>query len=560
MASGKYIGYIGGAAVAAGVGAAIAVAGQGTAMADTGDSTPSSSESKTAESPSTQNSTGKETGDKAGPKRPLAKIAAGITKDLPKANSFDQAGVVKNLQKKFSTSNPPKTVKPVKGEDTKKPTVKDIKKPVDTDPVETTTPVDIKDSVEEITESAAGGHTPFRPLADLTAKASEAAATLTKTLSSLTPPVTKTDTDTDTEVDFEPTAAVERALTAAGSWYVPNDAPVPWSWNPFREGDPIPNDMPQLVWQLEQGTVGLFDPVPFVQPAVREGFEFGYRVSQVIPWVNVVVPLTNIAGDIPDLISGDPVLFRDATQSIINNLLVTTQPVAILFYGYDQIADVFNVEYEAQQLKVGFYRVTWDVLDFFGLLHNKGQSGLPLSSNPAGGGSSLLDDGGPVMYAAAVTPQVTASTDDPLSNPFRPDDPDPKGMPAPVLQLRNAILAPLPAEIQPYVREGFELAYRGSQMVPYVNAVIPITEILPALVLAASGDKDGAQVVINQLLITTGPLSVVYYGYDAAADLLNVEDGAWELKNQIYATAWDTIDFANLLHNPGNSGLETVTV
>lgn len=564
MPSGKCIGYIGGAAVAAGVGAAIAVAGQGVAQADNGDSKASASESKTSEAgstgarsteaKSTESNGPSETGQvDAGPKRPLVRIAAGVTKDLPtvkkSGQSFDQAGVVTNLKKKFSTSNPPKKADPPKDADEPTDTQKDADEPADDQSA-------ADESVQTFAEPSKQRETvrTFRPLADLTAGVSQVATTIGEALGSVAP-------SPDPDAESTPAATIKNALAASDTWFVPNTGPVPWNWNPFRQGDPIPNDVPELVWQLEQASVNLFDRVPVVQPVVREGFEFGYRVSQMIPWVNVVVPLTNIAGDIPNLISGDPVLFRDATQSIINNLLVTTGPVSFLFYGYDQIADIVNLEYEAQQLKDGFYRVSWDVIDFFGLLHNKGQSGLPLSQNPAGGSAvTSVEPNDIVTLAAAVSPLAAVTADDPLSNPFRPDDPDPKGVPATVLRLRDAILAPLPEELQPYVREVLELAYRSSQIVPWVNTVVPITEILPALVLAVRGDKDAAQIAVNQLLLTTGPVSTIYYGYDEVADLLNVEDGAWALKEQFYATVWDAVDFAFLLHNPGESGLETVSV
>lgn len=335
--------------------------------------------------------------------------------------------------------------------------------------------------------------------------------------------------------------------------------PVPWSPNPFRPmpPEPAPNDMPGLVWSLEQTIVNAFEGVPALQPFVREGVELAYRGSQMIPWVNAVIPVVNIVEQLPNLTSGDPALVRDATQRIINNLLVTIHPVSVLFYGYDEVADLINLEYEAQVLKEWFYATTWNVLDPFALLHNRGVSGLPMSpSSPSADASTS----GPEISLAASSRSYAVSTDEPLSNPFRPVDPDPLGMPEALLQARNLGLAVLPDELDPIFREAFEAVYRGSQMVPYVNAVIPITEILPALVQAINGDKAGAQIAINQLLITTGPVSVLYYGYDQIADLLNIEDAATAAKEQLYVGLWDTVDSTGILHEKGQSGLPKTMV
>ena len=57
----------------------------------------------------------------------------------------------------------------------------------------------------------------------------------------------------------------------------------------------------------------------------------------------------------------------------------------------------------------------------------------------------------------------------------------------------------------------------------WVNIVVTVSKILPAVLLAAQGDKDCAQTASNQLLLTTGPVSLLYYGYGQFADLLNME-------------------------------------
>jgi hypothetical protein len=330
--------------------------------------------------------------------------------------------------------------------------------------------------------------------------------------------------------------------------------PVPWSPNPFRPmpPEPLPYNMPGQIWNVEQAIIKAFDPVPFMQPFVREGFEAGFRVSQMIPFVNAVIPVVNIVNQLPNLASGDPAIVRDAAQSIINNLIVTLHPVSVLFYAYDEVADLINLEYEGQGLKEWFYSTAWNVLDPFALLHNRGDSGLPLSqSTPA----STATPDAPVVVLAASSHAIAATTDDPGSNPFRADDPDPTGMPAPLIQARNLIMFALPDALDPIFREAFEFVYRGSQMVPFVNTVLPIMEILPAVIQALGGDKAGAQTTINQLLLTTGPLSVLYYGYDQIADLLNVEEAAFAAKEQLYIGLWDALDPTGLLHNTGDSGL-----
>ncbi|CAN5363957.1 hypothetical protein BH09ACT7_BH09ACT7_54980 [soil metagenome] len=505
MASTKYIGYISGAAVAAGVGAAIAVAGQGTAQADTDGAKPASSTESKATSDAKEAKPEKKN---AGPKR-TAKPAeddadASSTATKPKP-TFDPTETVKELKTKFAGLKP-------------KPTV-------DADPTPTVDEVSTKPAVIK----------PFTPLTDLAEKAS-AAATLLKPLAALQP---KT---------VEPQAAVD------SSWYVPNTGPVQWNWNPFRKGDPIPEGMPQIVWQLEQGAVNLFEPLPVLQPLVREGFEAGYRVSQMIPWVNVVLPVSNIIAQIPNLTSGDPVQFKTATQSIINNLLVTTTPVAILFYGYDQIADVVNLEWEAQQVKSWFYSTTWDVLDFFHLLHNQGESGLPLSTTPAGSGAGVTAPEQTVKLAAysmANTSTVATTTDELGSNPFRADDPWLNDMPANLLGIEKAIVAALPVG-GPIFREAFEAVYRASQVVPFVNVPIPLDKILRAF---ASGDGTAIQTAVNQLLLTTQPVSLLYYGYDEIVDLLNIEDQGYELKQTFYSTIWDLVDSTGVFHVLGESGI-----
>ncbi|CAN5136678.1 hypothetical protein BH09ACT8_BH09ACT8_07890 [soil metagenome] len=528
MASNKYIGYVGGAAIAAGVGAAIAVAGQGTAHADADGTKSASSESKASSTAKNARSSKTHT-TATGPKRAVAKAAADVTESQPQPK-FDPSGAVDELKKQFAGVKP-KAVAAVKV--------------VTPDSAATTAT-----STESVAPTVKA---PVSPLADLATKATEAASVLVKTLEAVPSP-----------------KSVQTAAAAAddpGWWYAPNTAPVPWDLNPFRPGDPIPEGMPEVIWQLEKGVVNLFSPAPIIQPLVREGFELGFRVSQMIPWVNVVLPLTNIVAQIPNLTSGDPVLFKDATQSIINNLLVTTAPVAILFYGYDEIADVINLEYEAQGLKDWFYTASWDLIDFFGILHNKGESGLPLSLMPAGSDEVVAPADNIALAAAytqssdaksaavtegAVISQAAATTDASGTDPLRADDPWPTDMPNNVLDIEKTVVSALPAGIAPIVREAFEAVYRASQVVPFVNVPIPAIQILQAL---AGGSGTAVQTTVNQLLLTTQPVSLLYYGFDELVDLMNIEEQGYAMKQQVYATIWDLLDPTGAVHVLGTSGI-----
>jgi len=164
----------------------------------------------------------------------------------------------------------------------------------------------------------------------------------------------------------------------------------------------------------------------------------------------------------------------------------------------------------------------------------------------------------PVPTAATTTTSTADVTAERDPNPFRADDPDPTDMPPTVLDAEHALLARTPEVVRPYVREGYEASYRFSQMVPYVNAPIPIGRIimlLPGLLQGETEAKDSAQIIVNQLLLTTPPVSLLYYGYDEVADLLNIEEQAQANKEQLYATAWDTLDPLFLLHNQGNPGI-----
>lgn len=500
MGSSKYAGYVGGVAVAVGVGAAIAAAGQGTASAD-------------ASKPDTNSTAGSSQVD-AGPKRSESKAAAHSRPQSKVSGTAVAAGATR----------------PAKSAAAAKPTAAAFEAA----------------QVAKLEGLFRGNGRPV-PTADVAP-------------------------DTATKEPAAPAAAVPSTRAAA----VANNAAatVPWSPNPFRPmpPEPAPQDMPGAVWDLEKAVVGIFPDV--LQPLPREAFEAGYRISQMIPWVNIVVPFANIGANLQAALSGDKI----ATQRIVNNLLVTIQPLAIVYYGYNEIADLINLEQQALNLQTKVLTLAWDILDPFQLLHIRGQSGLPLSTStpPPYPVSSAPASSAPVALAAAISPVAPSATasnggssdgsSTPTAadtvtidrNPFRAEDPWPTTLPAAVLNTEKAILAAWPAPLSPLAplfREAYEAVYRASQIVPWVNAVVPVTNIVPAILQAFGGDRSGAQIAINQLLLTTPPVSLLYWAFDEMADLLNMEEAGAAARQQLVATLWDSIDSAGLLHVPGQSGI-----
>ena len=143
-------------------------------------------------------------------------------------------------------------------------------------------------------------------------------------------------------------------------------------------------------------------------------------------------------------------------------------------------------------------------------------------------------------------------------NPFRAEDPAPVGIPDAVVQISEQLQSSVGPELAPYAREGVEAVYRGSQMVPWVNVVVPLTKILPAIGPAAGNDsaaRDARQLIVNELIKTTPPGSFLFYGYDLVADLGNQEVEAQALKQQVFSGGWDLLDPAEILHNDGESGI-----
>ncbi|APE17105.1 hypothetical protein BOH72_19490 [Mycobacterium sp. WY10] len=475
MGSHKYVGYVGGVAVAVGVGAAIAAAGQGVASADTGKSDSSSASDSAKPS--------------AGPKKSTAG-AAKRTKPVSKAADKVSSAAASDITVPSSATNAK------------------------------TTAADFEAAQVEKLENLFKGHSARKPAADLVP--ADTAAT-----------------------DTTPTAAVTANAT------------VPYSPNPFRPlpPEPRPQDMPGPVWTLEESFMNAFPDL--IKPVAREGFELGYRLTQMIPWVNIIVPVTNIVTDLPHAFQGD----KAAAQRVINNLIVTIQPVAMLYYGYNEIADVLNLEEPALQLQSWAIAAAWNILDPFALLHIRGESGLPLSTSTPPPYDQVQEAAASPLVAA-VTPSANVTLPElnlpDVPNLFQADDPKPYGMPTAVYNTEKGLVAMFPAQMQPVVRELYEASWRVSQMVPGLNAAVPIAQLLPALYQAALGHRDTAQVAINNVLLTTTALSILYYGYDELADLLNVEEAAQEFKVQIYAAVWDEVDPNGRLHVPGQSGLTTV--
>ncbi|CRZ15883.1 hypothetical protein [Mycolicibacterium neworleansense] len=324
-ASTKYIGYLGGVAVAAGVGAAIAVAGQGTAHADSGDGAAKESTSST----SSVNAGPKRGETKAGDTKrakPLSKVKDSVKESIDKqADKIEKAAahVTKTVQ----------AAKPAK-------------------------PVAVKPKPKPSAEEFEAGQ--VAKLKDLFAPKQAAAPKPT--------PVVEEKPDTETVA--QPTSKTSVTPKVAA---VQDQAATPWDPNPLRDNDPEPKDIPPEILDLRDALMGAAPNE--LKPLVREATEQIYRGTQIVPWVNAVIPISKILPSLAPAL-GDDDAARAARQTIINELIKTTPPGSAVYYGYDIIADLINLEEPGAELKVQAVTTVWDLLDPFELAHNKGESGI----------------------------------------------------------------------------------------------------------------------------------------------------------------------------------------
>lgn len=329
MASTKYIGYVGGVAVAAGVGAAIAVAGQGTAHADSTDSSAKGSTDSTSQHV------------KAGPKRTEAK--AGEVK-RPKPLSKVKQDVRDNLEKHAGKIDKAATQV--------------------TDAVKAAKPVAAKPKPKPSAEEFEAGQ--VAKLKDLFTPKQAAAPK--------PDPVVADKPDTETVVQPVSKSIVTPKLAAVQTQADTADGDQAWDPNPFRDNDPEPTDIPEPIMNLRNALMNTALPDE-LDPFIREATEQIYRGSQIVPWVNAVIPISKILPSLAPAL-GDDAAARDARQTIINELIKTTPPGSAVYYGYDIVADLINLEDEGAALKVQAVATVWDLLDPFQLAHNKGNSGI----------------------------------------------------------------------------------------------------------------------------------------------------------------------------------------
>lgn len=102
-----------------------------------------------------------------------------------------------------------------------------------------------------------------------------------------------------------------------------------------------------------------------LDPIARESFEAVFRVSQMVPWVNFPVPALTIASLLQSALAGD----KQATQNIVEQLVITIPVAGVAYWGWDQLADTLNYEAEGAALKRQAIDLVWDTIDFPHLLH-----------------------------------------------------------------------------------------------------------------------------------------------------------------------------------------------
>lgn len=324
-ASTRYIGYVGGVAVAAGVGAAIAVAGQGTAHADSADGASKDSTSSTSQhvNPGPKRGASK-AADTTRPK-PLSKVKNAVKDGIDKqADKIEKAAA--HVTKAVQDAKP---AKPVSGTLKPKPTAKEFE-------------------AEQVTKLK-GLFTPKQ------AAAPEPA------------PVVEDSPETAVAQPKSKTLATPKVGAAQ------TQADTPWDPNPLRADDPDPTDFPKAIMDLRQA---LLDASPDqLDPLVREATEQIYRGSQIVPWVNAVIPISKILPSLAPAL-GDDDAARDARQTIIMELIKTTPPGSAVYYGYDIVADLINQETTGAVLKDQAVATVWDLLDPLHIAHNAGKSGI----------------------------------------------------------------------------------------------------------------------------------------------------------------------------------------
>ena len=141
--------------------------------------------------------------------------------------------------------------------------------------------------------------------------------------------------------------------------------------------EPGPNDMPGPIWDVEKAIIKALDPAPFLKPFVREGFEAGFRVSQMIPFVNAVIPAINIVNQPPTW----PALTRRLSAPGSDH---RQRPHRDLAPGFGAVLRLRRGcgPHQPRVRGAGAQGVvlltTWNLLDPFALLHNRGDSGLLL--------------------------------------------------------------------------------------------------------------------------------------------------------------------------------------
>lgn len=206
----KYIGYVGGVAVAAGVGAAIAVAGQGTAHADSTDGSATGSTSSTSQHV------------KAGPKRAEAKRPKPLStvKDSVKEAVDKQAAKIeKTAARVTKTVQAAKPARPVAVKPKPKPSAEEF---------EAGEVAKLKDLFNPKQAAAP------KPKAESEAVAQPESKTLA------TPKIGAVQTQADSP-----------------------SGDTAWNPNPFRSDDPAPTDFPDPIMELRQA---LLDASPIRSP------------------------------------------------------------------------------------------------------------------------------------------------------------------------------------------------------------------------------------------------------------------------------------------------------